>query len=210
MDDEPAKEKRYWERSTSKKSSRLMISFIVSLIVMLVVVSVVAGYGYIRYRELSERPEIYVERGLFEFHREGGDDTVNITAYVTMVNSGDKDSGPLELEYMVMPADRASENIFIHQDRFPVDPIAVDESVQVSFNLTLSVGNYRMAYRSYEDDFFSYEARQGLRVKEDDIPEDDIEDEYAMDEETPFVSAATMILIIIITAVIWGKKYDKR
>ncbi len=209
MSEQPEK-KRYWERSSGSASSKLMMGFILAVIVMLVVVSVVAGYGYIRYRELSRRPEIHVERGLFEFHREGEDDTVNITAHVTMVNRGDKDSGPLELEYMVMPADRASENIFISQDRFPVDSIDVDESIQVSFNLTLSVGNYRIAYRSYEDEFFSYEARQTLRVREDDIPEDDIEDEYAMDEDMPFVSAGTMILIIIITAIVWRKKYDKR
>ncbi len=177
---------------------------------MLVVVSAVAGYGYLRYRELAERPEIHVERGLFEFHREGEGDTVNITAHVTLVNRGDKDSGRLELEYLVMPANRASENIIISRGRVPVTPIGVDESVGVSFNLTLSVGDYRIAYRSYEDDFFSYEARQSLRVREDDIPEDDIEDEYRVEEDTPFISAATMIFIIILAVLIWRKKNDKR
>lgn len=209
MDDKP-EEKRYWERSSGTTSSRLMFGFIIVVIVMLVVISAVAVNGYMRYRELIARPEIHVERGLFDFHREGEEDTVNITAQITLVNKGRADSGQLELEYFVMPADLASQNIFISHDRIAVDNIGVDESTQVYLDLALPVGNYRMVYRSYEDGLFSYEARQSLRVLEDDIPEADVDEDHRSDAfDSPFVSAPTLLFLIIVAALIWWKKGDK-
>ncbi len=199
--------KRYWERREGGKSSALMMVFIITIIVMLVVVTVMAGYGYAKYQEWARQPQIHVERSLFEFHDDVYEEQVNITAHVYLRNRGDKDTGPLELEWLIMPADRAADNIYIFKGRKEVESMKVDETMEITFDLRLPTGEYRIAFRTYEEDYFGYEGRQSLTVGEEDVEERaGADDEKWTEEAVPSLSFFFVILITLITTIIWRKR----
>ncbi len=184
-----------------------MMVFIITIILMLVVVTFMAGYGYAKYSEWTTRPEIHVEKSLFQFHDEVYEDKVNITAHVTLNNRGDKDTGLLELEWMIMPAADASDNVFILRGEKEVDPMDIGETRDIILDFSLPMGDYRIAYRTYEDGYFGYEGRQSLSVGEDDTQaREGAEDERWTEESTPFLSLLISILTMLITTIIWRKR----
>ncbi len=207
------KKERFWERKADDKSSTLMIGFIITIIVMLVVVTIMAGYGYARYQDWTRRPHIHVERSLFKFHDEVHDDKVNITVHVFLRNRGEKDTGPLELEWLIMPSDWARDNYFIERGRRPVESMDVDETINVTLEFRLSEGDYRIVYRTYEDGYFSYEGRQSLSVTDEDVEEEapPADDAARADaDDMPSIPFVLVLIILVFVTLIRRKKDEKR
>ncbi len=198
-------QERFWERKADGKSSTLMIGFIISVIVMLVVVIIMAGYGYARYQDWTRRPQIHVERSLFKYHEEVHEGKVNITVHVFLKNHGEKETGPLELEWLVMPYARARDNYYIESGRRPVESMDVDETINVTFDLKLPVGSYFIAYRTYEGGYFSYEGRQSLTVTDEDVEEEapvaDEADRDAADYAPSIPFIVVLITLLFVTLI---------
>ncbi len=209
---EKKEDERFWERRSDKRSSTLMMVFIITIITMLVVVTVMAGYGYAKYRDWTMRPEIEAAGGLFVF-QDVYEDKVNITVRVDLRNNGDSETGDLELEWLIMESRGARDNLFKEEGRKSVAPIGVDETLRVEFDLRLSTGTYIIAYRTYEDGYFSYEGRQALSVLDTDVeepapPAEETDRGFA--DEIPSISFVVVVLILLSVTLLRRRKYEER
>lgn len=188
-----------------------MMTFIITIIIMLIVVTIMAGHGYAKYREWTRRPQIHVERSLFIYHDEIHEGKINITANVYLINQGESDTGTLELEWLIMPLNKARHNSFVERGQTTVDPMSIEERSNVSIEFRLSEGDYRIAYRTYEDGYFSYEGRQTLRVLAEDVEEaPSAEEEDRADDHTPATSFAIFGISLILITLAWRKRHEKR
>ncbi len=199
-------DQKYWKSSTNKSSERLFLTFVTVFIIMLIITVSLGVYTFIRYQELHERPKIRAENALFEFENTTTDEA-NITVHLTLVNEGEKKSGDLTLEWILMEKEREDENIFLIKGEKDIEPIERDGEQEVTFDLRLKQGDFTIGYRTYDEDIFSYEGRQDIQVTEDDVSEGIPEDEKeGLDEEaTPMISGPIALIVIVITALIWSK-----
>lgn len=202
---------RYWERTGDDSSHRLMIIFVSVIIAMLVILIVMGGYGYAKLQEWNERPRIQVEEGLFKFHHDQNtSEGVNITVHLTLMNKGEEDADDLTLEWIIMNSSKQYHNIFMERAERPIDPIPKNTESEVTFNLTLPKGAYTIAYRTYEEGYFSYEGRQSFEVTAEDIPEtqEGADDEKSGADEAPGLSTAVLIILITIYAIYRRKSHE--
>lgn len=196
---------KYWRSSSNKSSERLFLTFVTVFIIMLIITVSLGIYTFIRYQELHERPKIRAENALFGFENTQTEEA-NITVHLTLVNEGEKKSGDLKLEWIVMEKEREDENTFLTKGEKDIEPIDKDGEQEVTFDLKLQQGDYTIGYRTYDEDIFSYEGRQDIQVTEEDVTEDIPEDEKeGLDEDTPMISGPIALIVIVLVAVLWSK-----
>lgn len=201
---------RYWQKEGDKKSKSIFLSFIVVTVVVLLLVVSLGVYTYISWRDLKERPDLRAEEGKFFFHdpTNATEGKANITVHLTLVNEGEEKAESIELEWFVMEQQNSSDNIIFTEGNRSIPSIKRGSSKEITFKLLLPEGDYKIAYRTYEEDLFTYEGRQDFMVNEDDIkrgtPGASDEDEGAGAEDggaIPMISTPLFLLIIVLYAV---------
>lgn len=196
---------RFWERKSGSESRYILIAFITMIVIMMIVVISMGAYGYYSWQEWKSGPKIRVQEGLFEFDEPTGDEA-NITVHLTVINNGEKKSGDIELEWLIMELDRADDNILFSRGSVSFEPVGPSQREEVQFNTTLGVGDYMLAYRVYDDGLFSYEARQSLEVTSSDVEQGE-----AKTEEVPeFPSLVIPVLSVLVLLIIYRKRYHGR
>ncbi len=209
MSEEEEEDKPYWERTGSKSSQRLFLTFIAVVVIMLIIIVSLSIFSYMKWQDLKERPDIKAEEGLFEYVEATGDGKAKVRVHLTLVNQGEEKSEDLQLEWMIMNESEAHDDIFLDKGTTSVSAIPEGESREVTFDITLPRGEYIIAYRTYEDQLFSYEGRQYFRVTQEDTSRDKPEDEKeGAGADTPMLPVTIFIAIVILLAIF--RKYNRR
>ncbi len=161
-------QQRFWMRGKGSHSSKIFVSFILVILIMVIIVLSVGAYGYMSWQEWKRGPQVTVTQGLFELHEDNETDLANFTVHITMINEGQEKSDDIEFEWLIMEASDSSDNIYIQKDSMMLGVLEKGEEREFTFEINLEPGLYTLAYRAYDGDIFSYEARQSLDVTEGD------------------------------------------
>ncbi|GEM_PF-3265754 len=207
-------EDRYWRKKGDKTSRNLLLSFITLIIVFAIVVISLSIYTYVSWQNLKERPELRALEGKFEFQN-ATEEEVNITVHLTLANEGEKTADDPELEWFIMKREDSKENIVFREGNKSLSSLKSGSSRDITFKISLPVGGYRIAYRTYENGLFTYEGKQDITVTERDIergsPGPTEEDEgLATEEAVPMVSTPVILLILILCAIFRWWIYDEK
>ncbi len=196
----------YWRKEEDKKSKNIFLSFVAVTVVILLLVVSLGVYTYISWRDLQERPKLRAQEGKFEFHN-ATDGKANITVHLTLVNEGEEKADSIDLEWFVMEQENSSDNVIFTEGNRSISSIKSGDSKDITFKLVLPKGAYKIAYRTYEEDLFTYEGRQDFMVKEEDTergtPGASDEDDGAGvgGDGMPMISTPLILLIIVLYAV---------
>ncbi len=205
-------EKRYWQKEGDKSSRNLFLSFIAVTIVMAIIVVSLGVYTYVSWQSLKERPKLRAEEAQFEFHN-ATKKGANITVHLTLVNQGEENADSLRLEWLVMKKVNSSENIVFQNGGKQLSGLKSGSSKEVTFKIILPKSEYTIAYRTYEDELFTYEGRQDFFVTAEDAergsPGAKKESEGA-GAGTPMISTPIFIAILAIYSIYRWWIYDEK
>lgn len=196
---------RFWMRGSGERSNSIFISFMIVIVIMVLIVVSMGVYGYLSWQEWKRGPQIRVTEGLFESKGNDGD-VKNFTVHLTLINEGQKKSQDINFEWIIMERGDANDNIYVQKDSKTVDVLEEDEEREFTFNISLESGRYTTAYRVYDDQLFSYEARQTLDVTLDDATSN--EPETVSVPEFPVV-IVPVLAVIALFILFRRKKYEK-
>ncbi len=196
--------KRFWQSKTDERSQFIFISFVLVIIFMLIVVISMGAYGYYSWLGWKEGPQIRVDEGLFEFSMNDTHPEADITIHLTLINQGEKESGSVRLEWLVMESTDAKDNIVFESGSLMFQPITSESTRKETFDVSLPQGDYVIAYRVYDDQLFSYEARQNIFVRSDDVSSES--PETISVPEFPVLMVP--ILIILLIFALYRRRYS--
>ncbi len=191
--------KRFWQNKGDERSQFIFVSFVAVILIMLVVMLSTGAYGYYSWQEWKRGPQIRVDEGLFEFNNNETNEGADITIHLTLINQGERGSGSITLEWLIMERVEANDNIIFDNGNILIPSMNPETSRKETFDVSLPQGEFVLAYRVYDDQLFSYEARQNLIVRADDVssgsPETVSVPEFSM-ILVPVVAIITMFIIL--------------
>jgi len=198
-------QQRFWMRGKGSHSSKIFISFIFVIIIMVIIVLSVGAYGYMSWQEWKRGPQITVTQGLFELQDDNDTDLANFTVHITMMNEGQENSDDIRFEWLIMEGSESSDNIYIQKDSMMIGVLEKGEESEFTFDIRVEPGLYTLAYRAYDGDIFSYEARQSLDVTEGDAT--GAPETVTVPE---FPSVVIPILAVIVIFIFFRRTYNEK
>ncbi len=204
--EEEGDSKRYWQSKGEERSQLIYVSFVIVIVLMLVVVVSMGAYGYYSWQEWKRGPQIRVEEGLFEFRVNEVDEKADITVHLSLINQGERDSGDIKLEWLVMERRDVNNNLLLENGSASIAPITSESTRKEAFDISLSQGDYVIAYRVYDDQLFSYEARQNIFVRQDDVSSES-PDTVSVPE---FSQLILPIIVVLLLFIVYRRRYHDR
>ncbi len=205
-DDIEEDKQHFWHTRSEKRSNYIFIGFVTVTILMAVVVISTGVYGYYSWQEWRKGPQVRIEEGLFEFRENGTQGEVDITVYITLINHGPKESGELTLEWLIMKSVDSPDNIVLREGSKVLPHISTESTSSETFDISLPEGDYVIAYRVYEDQLFSYEARQNINVGPEDVEHDSPDTVMVPEFSSLFIP---LILVLLLFYIIRRRYYHR-
>ncbi|MEF8874991.1 MAG: CARDB domain-containing protein [Candidatus Thermoplasmatota archaeon] len=205
---------RYWQKEGDRTSRNILLTFVTLTIVMAIVVISLGVYTYVSWQELKKRPNLRAQEARFEFQN-ATDGEVNITVHLSLQNEGRKKAADPKLEWFIMKRNVSEDDIVFKEGNRSLSSLNSGEERDITFKVVLSKGEYRIAYRTYEDDLFTYEGRQDITVTQEDIergstgPTDE-EDGAGAGAGVPMISTPVILVILVLCAVLRWWIYDEK
>ncbi|MGM0510040.1 MAG: hypothetical protein ACQESD_02800 [Thermoplasmatota archaeon] len=198
-------QQRFWMKGKGSHSSKIFVSFILVIIIMVIIVLSVGAYGYMSWQEWKRGPQIRVTQGLFELREDNDTDLANFTVHITMINEGQEKSEDIEFEWLIMEKSDSKENIYLQKDSMMLGILEKGEEREFTFDISVEPGLYTLAYRAYDGDIFSYEARQSL-----DVTEGDATGAPETTSVPEFPSVVIPILAVIVIFIFFRRTYNEK
>ncbi len=198
--------RRFWQTRSEGRSQFIFIGFVGVTILMAIVVTATGAYGYYSWQEWRKGPQIRIEEGLFEFHEGDTPGEADIRVHITLINQRSKESGDITLEWLIMDSADSRDNIVLREGSKEINPMPAESTGEETFDISLGEGNYVISYRVYDDELFSYEARQNIYVGREDV-EHDVPDTVTI-PEYPFAFIPVILMILLIC--VFRRRYHDR